>query len=345
MSMKRILFLFLLFATAILSSCSKDRNSKQVSTEADNPKNLPSSGGKTLEMILVSTDDVYKGSVKDSIGTYFQKACDGINQPEPLFDLVHILPSNFNNSDMFQKHRNILIIDVNKNNANKVYKNYNYKAFPQAYFEVSVTNYDSLFSLIRKFAPIMINKFYENEYRRIGLAFKKLENIEATKKLKNTFKFSLTISNEFSISIFNDDFAWLKKDYMAKKQQRTLNIMVHKIPYIGQGMFKEEKIIELRDKISKQYIAGPLHGSYMGTEKRFSLTRKNVNINGQTAVETRGLWRLFNDFMGGPFINYCFFDQKNNQFIMIDCFVYSPNQPKRDELIQLESIVYSLKFE
>jgi len=48
--------------------------------------------------------------------------------------------------------------------------------------------------------------------------------------------------------------------------------------------------------------------------------------------------------MGWPFINYCFLDKTNHQFIMIDCFLYSHNQNIRDELMQLESIIYSLKL-
>ena len=81
----------------------------------------------------------------------------------------------------------------------------------------------------------------------------------------------------------------------------------------------------------------------MGTEKRFPLVRRNVKIGEYDAVETRGLWRLFGDWMGGSFINYCFEDKANKRFVMIDCFLYSPRHPKRDQLMQLESIVFDIK--
>ena len=63
------------------------------------------------------------------------------------------------------------------------------------------------------------------------------------------------------------------------------------------------------------------------------------------AIETRGLWRLFNDYMGGPFVNYCFRDSQGQRLVMIDCFVYSPKQSKRDQLMQLESVAYGIKYE
>lgn len=351
-NMKKSIYLIVLLAIAVsliaVNRCSKKKSeTKQVVIgDSQNPKNLPSSGGKTLEMILVIPDELYKGELKDTLGTYFLKTCDGLSQPEPLFDMVQMSPKGFNSSEMFQKHRNILIIDFKTTNTeNTIFQNIDYKSYPQAYFQIIANNRDSLYSIISRYAPTIISQFYSNEHRRVATAFKKLENIEATKKLKNTFKFSLTISREFSIAKFDDNFAWFRKDYQANKQQRTLNILVHKTPFLGDGMFDEKKIIELRDQISKENIPGPTRGSFMGSENRFPFSRKFVKINGQVAVETRGLWRLFNDFMGGPFINYCFLDEKNNQFIMIDCFVYAPNQNKRDELMQLESIVYSLKLE
>lgn len=349
--MKRTVYIIALFSMAILFinfSCSKKETGKSENKSiiSENPKNLPSSGGKTLEMILVISDNIYKGELKDTLGSYLLKACDGLAVPEPLFDVVQMESDHFFNSEMFQKHRNVLIVDYSeKNKENTIFQNIDYKSFPQAYFQIIANNRDSLYSIIHRYAPTIIAQYYNNEHRRVFHAFKRLENVEATKKLKTTFGLSMMFSKEFSISMLKDNFAWFKKDYFANKEQRTLSIMIYKTPYLGEGMFKEEKIIELRDKIAKEHIQGPTRGSYMGTEIRFPYTRKAVNINGQVAIETRGLWRLFNDFMGGPFINYCFLDKKNNQFVMIDCFVYAPNQNKRDELMQLESIVYSLKLE
>ena len=71
---------------------------------------------------------------------------------------------------------------------------------------------------------------------------------------------------------------------------------------------------------------------------------KKINFNGLFAIETRGLWKLEGDFMGGSFVNYTFVDEKRNKVITIDGYVYAPNKPKRDLLIQMESIAHSLKF-
>ena len=136
-------FIAVVLSTLLLSGCKKkDATSSQDTNQSSvNPKNLPSSGGKTLEMILVSPDEVYKGELRDSIGTYFLKACEGIANPEPLFDIVQMLPKTFYNSEMFQKHRNIFVIDYSPTNTeNVIFQNIDFKSFPQAYFQIIANN-------------------------------------------------------------------------------------------------------------------------------------------------------------------------------------------------------------
>ena len=68
------------------------------------------------------------------------------------------------------------------------------------------------------------------------------------------------------------------------------------------------------------------------------------------AVETRGLWRTYNDFMGGPFVSYTFLSPGGEEMMTLVGCVYSPSQRnkmvmKRDLLMQLDGICRSLKFE
>jgi hypothetical protein len=117
--------------------------------------------------------------------------------------------------------------------------------------------------------------------------------------------------------------------------------MIHTYPYTANS-FKQEDILRVRNEIAKQYIFGSLEGSYMTTETLVPPMSVEINLNGRYAVETRGLWKLVGDFMGGPFVNYVFLDEEKNQMVMIDAFLYSPKKGKRDLMIQLEGIAYSI---
>jgi len=55
----------------------------------------------------------------------------------------------------------------------------------------------------------------------------------------------------------------------------------------------------------------------------------------------RGLWKVQNDFMGGPFVNVSFLDSVNNRIICMDAYVYRPNKDKRELLRELEAVMYT----
>ena len=82
----------------------------------------------------------------------------------------------------------------------------------------------------------------------------------------------------------------------------------------------------------------------MAVERRVEPVSEQITLDGRFCIETRGLWRLIGDFMGGPFVNYTFTSPDNNTLIMLTGYVYSPRKPKRDFLLQAESICHSIKF-
>jgi hypothetical protein len=61
-------------------------------------------------------------------------------------------------------------------------------------------------------------------------------------------------------------------------------------------------------------------------------------------VETRGLWDIENDFMGGPFISHALIDKTGERVLVLDAFVYHPRADKRNYVRQLEAILYSFEW-
>ncbi|MGP1515547.1 MAG: DUF4837 family protein [Bacteroidales bacterium] len=326
--------LFIVIVIGTLLSACKYKNSAIKELNGG----LPASGGKTLEMLIVANEEIYRGELKDFIEKRFEIPQQGLNQDESLFDVVYIRNEGFIHSDMLQKHRNILVIDYKIGNPNKMYKEVNRRVFPQAVYKLMVDNRDSLFTILDRFYQNIKKQFYTNEHLKIYNTFKKDENIELTEQIERDFNFHITIPSDFYFAKKSTDFLWIRKE----TKDESFNIMIHKQPFTSKELFAKNKIIDIRNQIAKQNISGPTKDSYMGTEERFSIYTDTVNINGIVMVENRGLWRLFGDFMGGPFINYAFQNPITKDFVMIDCFLYSPKRSKRDLLMQLEGIVYSL---
>ena len=98
------------------------------------------------------------------------------------------------------------------------------------------------------------------------------------------------------------------------------------------------------DSVSKTFVPGRIEETYMITEKAYLPVFKRTFIKKFEAFETRGTWEVQGDFMGGPFINYLVKDSINKRTLYIEGFVFSPSQRKRDNIIELEAIIKTLKI-
>ena len=118
------------------------------------------------------------------------------------------------------------------------------------------------------------------------------------------------------------------------------------MPYQSEEQFLPEKIDNRLDTMMRRHVPGPAEGSYMGTERRMEITHELYDYKGSKyCIETRGLWRLFGDFMGGPFVTYTLLSPDGKQVVEVTGFVYCPRFDKRDYLMQVDGICNSVKWE
>ena len=102
--MKLHWFLLTLCLPICLSSCQKKANKKIQPTETRTV--LPPSTGNLSELVVVVSDELWRGEVGTIIKSAFQENIPAIPQQEALFDLYAIEPKDF--SSIFQTHKNIL---------------------------------------------------------------------------------------------------------------------------------------------------------------------------------------------------------------------------------------------
>lgn len=325
----------LLLATGTFVSCG--------SKTSNEPLQKKGSSGKTLELLVVADRDVFQGDVKALVDSIFKAPQEGLINPEPLFDVANIPVSSYKSSEMFRVHRNIILLDVNPQNPNKVYHHTDSYAAPQVIYDFAVKDIASLRQLLRKYSPAMIEEFYDAEHKRIVKAFKTTEGFEIEKAVEKQFGFRLTYSEEFEVAKADNpspDFAWVRKE----AKDFGLGTLIHTAPYESKNQFSTEEIVRNIDTLMKRHIQGPAEGSYMATEHRTDFTHKVMKMKENYCVETRGNWRLYGDFMGGPFVAYTILapDQKN--VITLVGYVYCPRFDKRDYLMQVEGICHSIQF-
>ena len=93
----------------------------------------------------------------------------------------------------------------------------------------------------------------------------------------------------------------------------------------------------------KANIPGAREGMYMSTDSLMTDVRP-ISVQGDYALEARGLWRIKGDLMGGPFVSHVRLDKANQRIIVSEIFIYSPDKMKRNLVRQMEASLYTLKL-
>lgn len=331
--MKRVFQLIsLFFLVSLFISCGND--TKQTFSR---------SSGKTAEMIVVTNNDTkWEGQVGEAIRTFFNQDYEVLPQPEPLFEMSHIPIAKFNNAKMFQAHHNIFIIDIDpKATESSIKARKDVWASPQYVINIISPSEADFLAFFEEKKEVVLGTLMDSEYARLIQTYKGFKDRDIIKNVEESFKLSMDIPSGFYMAKEFADFAWIRKETKHNSQA----LMIYTYDFVDTLTFDKSRIISFRDALTEEYIPGPSVGSYMVVAEDYApVISERIDFKGMFAVRTKGLWRLEGDFMGGPFVNYTFVDEKRNKVITIDAYVYAPNKPKRDLLIQTETIIQSLKL-
>jgi hypothetical protein len=163
------------------------------------------------------------------------------------------------------------------------------------------------------------------------------------KAIKKNFSFTLNVPTGFYVAKTTPHFMWIRHEANRYSQ----GILIISTPYKDTTQFTRDKILSKIQKFQLHEIPGPTNGSFMTLDRKFVLpkARRITGFPTGFAVEIRGLWRVEHDFMGGPFVSYTFVNKQTGKLVTLFGYVYYPNHKKRDLLLQVESILYSVKFD
>ena len=306
----------------------------------------PRSTGRTNEILVITnTKAMWEGAVGDSIRSFFGQYQVGLPQAEPMFELYNIPESAINKT--FKAMHAIFILDINKDFQQPLLEaKKDLWSKPQLVIKITAPDINTFYKVFRERRESYLQAYIDLEIRRTNNFFKMAEDHTLGAGLMEKLGFSLDIPGGFAIALETEDFIWLRQTMHKVKQDAEMGILIHKRPYTDTTAFAADNILDLRDTLTFNYVAGPSEGSYMMTSRDVipPVSIRKSDYVTDFAVETRGLWMVVNDFMGGPFINYTFTDPENQYLIMLDGYVYNPNGLKRNFVRQLEAIFHTLQF-
>ncbi|RLD26788.1 MAG: DUF4837 domain-containing protein [Bacteroidetes bacterium] len=320
--------MLILFTILFVTACNNEGSKAK--------RILSPSSGNINSLSVVIDNDLWEGSIGDKIRSILGAPVYGLPQEEPLFEMRQMPTVVF--SDFARKNRTVLKIEKGKPAEIRFLKD----AFarPQKLILVSGNTNNEINEQLdlnaEKIVTVFNNEEIKEKQRRINLSLHINNNIEETLGLTINFPSAYRVAKE------NNSFFWLRKDLKTG----TMNILLYEMPLdaISKGDNTINDIIKMRDSIGKEYIPGPLEGSYMITEEAYTPFLNETILDNKSALETRSTWEVKNAFMAGPFINYVIEDRINNRLVVIEGFTFAPSVEKRNHMFELEAIIKSLKI-
>jgi hypothetical protein len=299
----------------------------------------PTSSALPYELIVVIDPGVWERPAGRSLYDALTSDIPGLPASEPAFKVMHSSPADY--TAMLKLIRNIIIADIQPEQytqakftqAKDVY------ASPQMILTIQAPNEEEFQQFVEANREKITDFFTRAEMNRQIINMEKKHSDKVFRQVKEMFDCEVWLPGELNASKTRENFFWASTNAATADQ----NFVIYSYPYVDKNTFTKEYVIHKRDSVMKANIPGTFDNSYMTTDSARVLV-KPLNLHGEYAFETRGLWRMKGDFMGGPFVAHSRVDTKNNRIITAEVFIYSPDKSKGNLLRRAEASLYTLRL-
>lgn len=313
------------------------------------------------DVIYVVADSMEFYNLEADLLTVFGKVIY-TPQAENLFNLKRIGVSKLNR---YERKKNILIVaplnsgsytskyinsildstvkNLVETDSEYVFNKHNFWAKNQLVMILTSSNMNKLKANILKGSENLLYQFQDISNKRL---FSKLYNpryerkkIEA--KFLKDYGWIIYVQADFvpAMDKPEDNFVWLRR---APNSSMERWIFVHWIDNASPSFLKPDSIYKERNRITKKYYETSDNKAYVQIADSY-LTSKEVNFEGKYAIMTQGLWRTNDHQMGGPFVNYTFYDAATKRIYMLDGSIFAPKYYKKQLIQQVDVTLHSFK--
>ena len=305
---------------------------------------LPGKVGAAGELVVVATTEVWEGPAGDTLQAIMGQPYPVLPQYEPLMDLVHLEPTLF---DRFWKpHRNILVLEVadridTQEPSLKFFRNKYSRG--QIYMVAKAKSPEALTQILGARGGEMVSLLHAEETSRYADIVALSANEVLARDVQAEWGFQGVWPKDARMAKQTEDFWWVDRQLTRLKGGDNHDIQqgffIHSEPYVSANQLSLEHVLDRRDKLTRKHVSGPTKGSYMATERRFVPAYEEMEYEGMFALEVRGLWKMENDFMGGPFYSLTLVDETRGRLLTLEGYAYAPYFDKRPYIREVEGLI------
>jgi hypothetical protein len=306
--------------------------------------------GKADDIYIVADEALWQGPVGDTLRMHFAKYYPLMPQPEPTFS-IRFIPADKMSSTLYEHRTVIFVADLKaESEGTRLFKQSlgeentkRIEAAPEQGSAKLMNKYaggqlvvylfgngpEALAQNISKKAPELMTEISERDKEKIKtVLYVGGNNKISVDTLKTKLKVLMNIPKSYTNSTV---YASNTVSFVRETKTSVSYITVQSLPLPANGVIDEKLIFASRDSMTKKYYGTYADSSYMCIDDRYLKPEyRRLKINGYDVLECRGVFRMVNDFKGGPFMTYLFEDKKNKRMIMLDGFVHAPSGSSRE---------------
>lgn len=326
---KHLFYLNMALILMLLAACSNGK--KGVFT--------PTSSGRAYEILVVIDQGMWERPAGRALYDVLDTDVPGLPQSERSFRMMYTAPANYDST--LKLIRNIIIAEVNKDRYTQPKFSYakDVYAAPQSILTIQAPDEATFEQFVTENKQVIIDFFTHAEMNRQIAVLESKHSDYISTKVKSLFDCDVWLPGNLTSTKEGKNFFWAGTNTATGDQ----NFVIYSYPYTDRNTFTKEYFVHKRDSVMKVNIPGAREGMYMETDSLMSDVRP-ISVQGEYALEARGLWRVKGDFMGGPYVSHVRLDKVNQRIIVAEIFVYSPEKMKRNLVRQMEASLYTLKL-
>ncbi len=332
--MKKIAFL-LTFVTILFAGCKKNLSEAL----------KPDASGTPYDLYIVMPDGLKETALNDTLHAIFEYPMECTPNGDEYFHVRHLSPENFQSS-VIRIVANVVLIDIDPSNAADpvITLDRDRYATGQTIVKMHAKSIESLADYLPQMQDQLRQLFVKAELNRRMQVLKEEHQPQQYDRMMKMQSASLFIPLTMNVTCkaaVDSSFFWVSDNFAAKQSY----LVVYSIPYTDQNIFSLEGAVAVRDSVMGLNITGSDSTQYMETNKNVILPEyKALNIGGRYVGELRGMWRMKNGLMAGPFVCHMRLDELNKRVVFAEGFCYAPNESKRMLIRNLEAVLYTLKL-
>ena len=180
---------------------------------------------------------------------------------------------------------------------------------------------------IRNSEQALLHNMLQKELARWNeYVYEKKEQVQLSDSLWNDHGFKVRIQHDYIKRVDTLNFTLYRRPLPENDRWMWLwwKDNVRDISFLD-----NDWINTTRDSIMQVHIKGSRDEQYLSTEYRRPVETSSYQNGRLLAYETLGTWQMINGAMGGPFVNFTYYDPFTNRLFMVEYMQFAPGVEKK----------------